>query len=90
MGLKELASCLESGSGGQLVVLVSYGLAAPDGFEQYTRDALLVEVDRLKREVMATDRPRVLCLHVPRDTVAPVVVLRSADVVLNVTKARHG
>lgn len=90
MGLRELMMGLESGSGGQLVVLVVYGLSAPDGFKQYDRETLLVEVDRLKREARTTDKPRVLCLHVPRDTVAPVAVLRSADVVLDVKKAWRG
>lgn len=73
-----------------LIVLVSYGANALDGFEVLGRSALEVRLQELRTEALTTQSARVLRLHVPYDTVPPVSVLRVADVVLDVKKARHG
>lgn len=88
MDLAQLVKCMASGEGARVVVIVSYGTMVLEGFEQLGRDALLMKLHHLKQEALATGSPRVLCLHVPRDTVPPVAALRAADVVLDVRKVR--
>ena len=73
-----------------VVVLVSYGAQTLDGFEVLGRSALEVRLQELRTEALTTQSARVLCLHVPHDTVPPVAVMRVADVVLDEKKARHG
>lgn len=88
MGLINLVKNMEAGAGPLLVVVVAYGIEAPEGFEQLGRDALLLRLDTLRARARDRNQPSVLCLHVPRDTVPPVAALRAADVVLDLKKLR--
>ena len=90
-GLKKLMAGLpDYPDGPQLVVLVAYGDGPPDGFEVLSRLDLEQRLRDLRSEAQASGCPRVLCLHVRHDTVPPPVVMRTADVWLDVRRARHG
>lgn len=79
-----------SPTGPRVVVVVSYGHARPEGFEVLGRPALEARLQELRTEALSTESVRILCLHVPHDTVPPVAVMRAADVVMDVRKTRHG
>ncbi len=77
-------------SDARVVVIVAYGPNPPDGFRQLGREALTEQLESRRHAAQQTGTAQIVSLHVPHDTVPPSIVMRMADVVLDVRKVRRG